>query len=194
MHVFAYVAVVLFHHKAGTEFWPVHWAAADKFMPRKALSTCSLWCPSTACTARRTNKLRLLSIRWKPYLVHAGASFSLRFIFGFLYEHMVLWENHGKYGQHAKSSLALKHYQRPKTMFCVEGSAISWLDLVTALKMTQRETKHERTRLGLQNLWFAGVCNKQYCGPKRCRFFLAGPCLAQCLHCPGGSPSVSCKR
>ena len=52
----------------------------------------------------------------------------------------------------SQAALALKHYQRQKTMFCVEGSAISWLDLVTALKMTQRETKHERTRLGLQNL------------------------------------------
>ena len=25
-------------------------------------------------------------------------------------------------------------------------------------------------------------------------FFSAGRCLAQCLHCPGGRPSVSCKR
>ena len=25
-------------------------------------------------------------------------------------------------------------------------------------------------------------------------FFLSGRCLAQCLHCPGGRPSVSCKR
>ena len=41
---------------------------ADKFMSRKALSTCSLWCSSTACTARRKNKLRLLSIRWKTHI------------------------------------------------------------------------------------------------------------------------------